>query len=625
MPWTSPLLGPRTGARPEQVREALIERVRTHWVDGVLRRSLHEAARIDLDLTVTDAGRPRAVDDDAAPEPVRPGARMVELYDRCGGAGGGLGASRLMLVLGEPGAGKTTMLLELADALLTRAATSGAPVPVVFNLSSWSGRPVEVRRRGLGRWMINELETGYRIPRAAAERLVTEDRIIVLLDGLDEVAADRREECVRAINRYRSTFEHTRVVVCCRVRVYHALGSPFDAAARFSVEPVRREQVERVLDAAGDRLAAVRAALDEDERLWELLASPLMLSVVALAYADAAVGSVEAGDCDGLLTTYVAEMLRRRPRARHEPFQVLHHMIFIASHLHRSSRVLFHWEQVQVPPDMAPGRLRAATALAAGVVVGAVAGLALGAAAGVAFGVLTGAALWFGAVLDVAGISRGPSEVEPRRRPDGAAIGVDERLLQASVVIAGGLLALMLSTGDVARHLSSASYFPALVWGVAVPAALVAGGIATPIGGRLRPTRYEVPGPWARARLSGGLWGTARGLLVASTVPLLLVGAAVSWDAGLRLGAAIAAATAVVGALHGGGYAVLEQLFLRRELDRRGVLALPLIPLLDYAVDCLLLRRVGDRYLFVHRSLQESLARRATDGHPAAAVEPTAS
>lgn len=43
-----------------------------------------------------------------------------------------------LLILGDPGAGKTTTLMELAEALITRAETQpDHPIPVLFDLASW--------------------------------------------------------------------------------------------------------------------------------------------------------------------------------------------------------------------------------------------------------------------------------------------------------------------------------------------------------------------------------------------------------------------------------------------------------------------------------------------------------
>ena len=50
------------------------------------------------------------------------------------------------------------------------------------------------------------------------------------------------------------------------------------------MQPLTLEQTTHYLIQAGAPLAGVRAALQNDESLWELLDTPLMLSVAALAY-----------------------------------------------------------------------------------------------------------------------------------------------------------------------------------------------------------------------------------------------------------------------------------------------------------------------------------------------------
>jgi hypothetical protein len=57
-----------------------------------------------------------------------------------------------------------------------------------------------------------------------------------------------------------------------------------------------------------------------------------------------------------------------------------------------------------------------------------------------------------------------------------------------------------------------------------------------------------------------------------------------------------------------GGYACLSHGALRLVLWRSGALPLDCVPFLDYAVERVLLRRVGGGYMFVHRLLQEHFA-----------------
>ncbi|MFC1961405.1 TIR domain-containing protein, partial [Chloroflexota bacterium] len=65
-----------------------------------------------------------------------------------------------LLILGAPGAGKTTALYTLAETLVQRAQDSEAwPVPVILNLASWTGE-----HKTLPAWMLTALRDHYDIP-----------------------------------------------------------------------------------------------------------------------------------------------------------------------------------------------------------------------------------------------------------------------------------------------------------------------------------------------------------------------------------------------------------------------------------------------------------------------------
>src|SRR3954469_14227073 len=135
----------------------MLEKVKKTWIDGYLKDSLHNLARIDLDLeerpsTVSSPwdlilqrpGRNR--------EPVPAGQPISAIFNDVG---------RSLLILGDPGSGKTTLLLELARDLLERAEQHvDHPIPVVFHLSSWA-----VRRSPLTDWLVDELDKRYSVPR----------------------------------------------------------------------------------------------------------------------------------------------------------------------------------------------------------------------------------------------------------------------------------------------------------------------------------------------------------------------------------------------------------------------------------------------------------------------------
>lgn len=70
--------------------------------------------------------------------------------------------TRRLVVLGDPGAGKTMLLIRLVRSQLARRAAAdektatSTPVPVLFSLASWNPS-----RQGLRDWLVDQLITHY--------------------------------------------------------------------------------------------------------------------------------------------------------------------------------------------------------------------------------------------------------------------------------------------------------------------------------------------------------------------------------------------------------------------------------------------------------------------------------
>jgi len=296
-----------------RARHDLRTQVWRYWIGTELEAAVGGLPRIQLALTE----RPGAVDD-----PLRvlaaKGQQDRVLPDSATIAGAYARAGEQLLVLGDPGAGKTTMLLDLAQSLL-EGAHAGA-VPVVFHLSSWAEA-----RQSLERWLVEELHRRYGVAQRLSRRWIAQEQIIPLLDGLDEVAAEHRVACVEAINAFHDEHGQLPLVVCCRTVPYEDLGLRLRLRSAVAIRPLTRDQVDRYLDEAGASpgLDELRALLAEDEGMRELLTTPLFLSMVVRTYcgehaATPPLRGPLAERRQRVLTDYVDEMLERS-RARSAP------------------------------------------------------------------------------------------------------------------------------------------------------------------------------------------------------------------------------------------------------------------------------------------------------------------
>ncbi len=73
-------------------------------------------------------------------------------------------------------------------------------------------------------------------------------------------------------------------MVCCRSEEYETLETRLDLKGAISLQPLTKEQINDYLDRMGQELAALRTALNDDPILYELAQTPLILSIMTLAY-----------------------------------------------------------------------------------------------------------------------------------------------------------------------------------------------------------------------------------------------------------------------------------------------------------------------------------------------------
>ncbi len=260
-------------------RKALLNNVRTAWVEGVLEKSLHEQIPIVLGLE----NRPNAVaspwnldliNPDQSCQPLPTGTLVIDVFDQLGEGG-------TLLILGEPGAGKTITLLQLARDLIARAEEEiDRRIPVVLNLSSWAAE-----NQTIAKWIVEELNSKYQVNRKIGQQWVEKQELLLLLDGLDEIRdLEKRNACVTELNIFQQE-QAAEMVVCCRVRDYEELGDyRLKLRSALIVQPLTTNQIQTYLNQLQSNVTALKVMLTQDETLQELAQSPLLLNIMVLAY-----------------------------------------------------------------------------------------------------------------------------------------------------------------------------------------------------------------------------------------------------------------------------------------------------------------------------------------------------
>jgi DNA polymerase III delta prime subunit len=585
-----------TNPRERRNRAKMLQLVRNTWIKGVLEQSLHGAAMLELGKSYD----PQAVEHPwdleyhlpgQKAQPVPQGTSILEIFDQCSDA---------LLILGDPGSGKTTTLLELARELIARAEVDETThIPVVFNLSSWA-----LKQQSLEGWLIGELRTKYYIPKKVAQGWLDNDVLLLLLDGLDEVKADAREECIAAINDFRKR-HLIPLAVCSRTADYEALTTKLHLEGAARLRPLTQVQINAYLAGAGTELQAVRATLQHDPVLQEMAQSPLMLSIMTLAY-----HGLETEDLQTLNTTdarrqhlfdtYIERMFQRRTKGDpYPPEQTSRRLAWLAKQVIEHQQSVFLIENLQ--PDWLPAHWRRRARLMARLICGIILGLMGALSFSLIFVIFLGLtdsliqALVLGAIL---GLTLGSF---PPIRTIGS-IGIltwswEKAYRDLSKQLAYGLIFGLFSALIVGLNKGLVN---GLVWGLVsgltlgLVFAFLEGWQEKEIRGRLEPKKRF--NQWVNNIVISGL---VSGMIAGIAFGLLL---------GLMGGSTIGALVGFIGILIGGGDAIILHFIIRYVLAYTNRLPFRLVPFLDYCVDRIFLRRVGGGYIFIHRLLQEHFA-----------------
>ncbi|MBV9023378.1 MAG: NACHT domain-containing protein [Streptomycetaceae bacterium] len=418
----------------------------------------------------------------ADPEgPAGKGGEIAQVFERI--------PTRRLVVLGEPGAGKSMLLIRLLLALLEHRSPGGL-VPVLFSLASWNPA-----RQDLYAWMADQLTQDHPALRAPADppqpspgtqaRALLEWRLILpVLDGLDELPQAVRALALHAINQVLPAGQP--LVLSSRTAEYRSALTPpagvtvlLNGAAGIRLLPLDPAKaaayLERDAGGIGTRAAArwsrVTASLGTGTPTSQALSTPLGLFLARtiynprpdehpadLAHPDELLDQSRfptREDIDThLFAAFIPAAYRPPPPHPHHPNrwtaqQAQHTLIFLAHHLQHTLDGTPNLAWWQLPKALPKGGLALAGGLAAVLMGGLPFGIANGLGAGLAFGFAAGRP----ATGLTAGLTAGPTamlmgglnSVHPdldKAVGPGAVLARDRRTFSV-MTFAGGLMGVL--------------------------------------------------------------------------------------------------------------------------------------------------------------------------------------
>ncbi|MFM9264956.1 NACHT domain-containing protein [Tychonema sp. BBK16] len=596
-----------------------------------LKQSLHDPVNIFWNFDIKIGDNPS--------EDFSVNKSILEVLDRDQIAG-------KLLILGSPGLGKTTIMLTLAKALIERAIERAKQddnylIPILFNLSTWKDN-----KQSISDWLVMELKSKYGVRKDFGAKLVSDAKLLPMLDGLDELELVYQEPCVRRINEFlHSDCSPRYLVVSSRREEYEQVvrgQSGLDVNGKIILQPLTPEQVQAYLVGINPETLPI------DANLLELLKTPLFLSLIRFilfhqsSFLQKWITLSSSQDRLQYLFDVYWEAALKRPlvspilesqgwisfiykkKKTPQPQQVRQWLVFLAQQLQRESQSEFAIENIQ--PNWLSNRCnKQIYALGVGLFFGLISGLIIGTIIfviilnflNIFIGLIVGLCIGifvaiFSTIWAFVTIGQSP-DIEPVETLEKSWLNLAKSLgIGILIGVISWLIIEAISPTLGWKHFSIEFFLiigPALVsileW---KPAQLIIRN--KPNAGILSSLNNAM-----RFAIAGAIWMGLSAFIMRQKIFYFIVSLLFNQSAitsSLTFSMADTVTIVFSGMLAGlffgltqAGIACIQHFTLRLILYRNGYIPWNYASFLDYCTERGLLQRVGGRYRFIHRLVQE--------------------
>ncbi|MEM6432269.1 MAG: NACHT domain-containing protein [Cyanobacteria bacterium P01_D01_bin.115] len=198
-------------------------------------------------------------------------------------------AEQYLMVLGSPGAGKSTFLRKMGLEALkgNKGGLKHRCIPVFIELKRLTESDIDLKRL-----IVQEFET-CNFPRAEefTNRALRQGRLLILLDGLDEVPTDNLTNAISTIQDFVDQHRTNRFIASCRTAAYRTRFRQFTDVAMADFDDTQIEQfIGNWFSSPEDRQAKKAKTCwevlqrPENKAAKELAHTPLLLTFLCLVY-----------------------------------------------------------------------------------------------------------------------------------------------------------------------------------------------------------------------------------------------------------------------------------------------------------------------------------------------------